>query len=359
MSATRRDRFTARLPMLSPPHREGGVGALRVEARGHDETGARATRIIGIAELIGTAAAAVAAAFVELVAAGDGRRRRGDVSDAGLPTDDLLAAVGRGGVRLQAFTGIPSHRLSDRRPPHRMAVADRSVRSRAMTELRLPWLPDGRLVRIEGRGELFVREHRHADPAAPVVLLLHGWTASSDLQFFTAYEALAERCSFIGIDHRGHGRGLRSPDAFTLEDAADDAAALVRHLGVGPVVAVGYSMGGPIALHLTRRHPDVVAGIVVQATAPGVERHVARAGAVAGAARSLGSWLRSRGYRRYLNRAVPKLHRRRARRSSPTCRGCSARCRATMPSPWSTPGGRCRATTPGRGRRRCTSRRPA
>ena len=98
-------------------------------------------------------------------------------------------------------------------------------------------------------------------------LLLHGWTASSDLQFFTAYEALAERCSFVGIDHRGHGRGLRSPDAFTLEDAADDAAAVVRHLGVGPVVAVGYSMGGPIALHLARRHPDVVAGVVVQATA--------------------------------------------------------------------------------------------
>ena len=129
-----------------------------------------------------------------------------------------------------------------------------------MPELRLPWLPDGRLVRIEGRGELFVRHHRHDDPAAPVVLLLHGWTASSDLQFFTAYEALAARCSFIGIDHRGHGRGLRSPDAFTLEDAADDAAAVVRHLGVGPVVAVGYSMGGPIALHLARRHPDVVAG---------------------------------------------------------------------------------------------------
>ena len=28
-------------------------------------------------------------------------------SDAALPTDDLLAAVTRGGVRLQAFTGIP------------------------------------------------------------------------------------------------------------------------------------------------------------------------------------------------------------------------------------------------------------
>ena len=53
MSATRRDRFTARLPMLSPPHREGGIGALRVEARGHDGTGARQAHIIGIAELIG------------------------------------------------------------------------------------------------------------------------------------------------------------------------------------------------------------------------------------------------------------------------------------------------------------------
>ena len=33
-SARRRDRFTARLPMLSPPHEEGGVGAVRVELRG-------------------------------------------------------------------------------------------------------------------------------------------------------------------------------------------------------------------------------------------------------------------------------------------------------------------------------------
>ena len=41
VSATRRDRFTARLPMLSPPHREGGIGALRVEARGHDEPAAQ------------------------------------------------------------------------------------------------------------------------------------------------------------------------------------------------------------------------------------------------------------------------------------------------------------------------------
>lgn len=131
----------------------------------------------------------------------------------------------------------------------------------------MPWLPAGRIVDIEGRGEFFIREHRHADPTAPTVILLHGWTASSDLQFYTAYEALAARCSFIGIDHRGHGRGLRSVEPFTLDDAADDAAAVLRELGDTRVIAVGYSMGGPISMLLARRHPDLVAGIITQATA--------------------------------------------------------------------------------------------
>ena len=188
----------------------------------------------------------------------------------------------------------------------RSASGRSRTRNDSKTELVLPWMPEGRLVRVEGRGELFMRLHRHPDPDAPVVLLLHGWTASIDLQFVMAYEALAARCTFVGIDHRGHGRGLRTPDAFTLEDAADDAAALVRHLGLGPVITIGYSMGGPISMLLARRHPDLVSGLVVQATAldwthTWRDRFLWRVLPVAG------SWLRSKGYRRYLNRAVPKL----------------------------------------------------
>jgi 3-oxoadipate enol-lactonase len=98
-------------------------------------------------------------------------------------------------------------------------------------------------------------------------LLLHGWTASADLQFFAAYEALAAVCSFVAIDHRGHGRGIRSAEPFRLEDAADDAAALLRELGIGSVTTVGYSMGGPISLLLARRHPDLVDAMVLEATA--------------------------------------------------------------------------------------------
>ena len=149
----------------------------------------------------------------------------------------------------------------------------------------LPWLPAGRVIRIDGRGELFVRVHEHPDRTAPTVLLLHGWTASSDLQFFTAYEALAERYSFVGIDHRGHGRGLRSPTPFRLEDAADDAAAVIRELGVAPVVAVGYSMGGPISLHLARRHRELVARPGRAGDRTRMDDDVARAGTLAGAAR--------------------------------------------------------------------------
>lgn len=120
---------------------------------------------------------------------------------------------------------------------------------------------------LDGRGEFFYRRHQHADPAAPTVLLLHGWTASADLQFFAAYTALAEVCSFIAIDHRGHGRSVRRSGRFELEDAAQDAAQLLQQLGVGPVTVVGYSMGGPLTMLLTRDHPELVDGIVLQATA--------------------------------------------------------------------------------------------
>ncbi len=177
---------------------------------------------------------------------------------------------------------------------------------RERSEFLLPWLPEGRTVRVDGRGEFFVRIHRHPDPAAPTVVLLHGWTASSDLQFLAAYEELATAASFVGIDHRGHGRGLRSPDAFTLEAAADDAAAVIGALGLPRVIAVGYSMGGPVALHLARRHPALVAGLVLQATA--LEwRATLRERVLWRVLPVGGSWLRTKGYRRYLNRAVPKL----------------------------------------------------
>jgi pimeloyl-ACP methyl ester carboxylesterase len=130
----------------------------------------------------------------------------------------------------------------------------------------IPWLPEGRIVSVPDRGEFFVRHFQHADPSAPTLLLLHGWTASSDVQFFTAYEELAQHYSFVGIDHRGHGRGIRPTRTFSLEECADDAAAVVRALGIKRVITVGYSMGGPISLFVAQRHTELVSAMVLQAT---------------------------------------------------------------------------------------------
>ena len=130
-----------------------------------------------------------------------------------------------------------------------------------------PWLPPAVTVEVPGRGTVVVRHHRHADPSAAVLLLLHGWAGTGDAHFFTSYPVLAERASLVVVDHQEHGRGIRAPGTFDLARCADDAAEVLRALGTGPAVAVGYSMGGPISMLLRRRHLRLVSGMVLVATA--------------------------------------------------------------------------------------------
>jgi 3-oxoadipate enol-lactonase len=105
-------------------------------------------------------------------------------------------------------------------------------------------------------------------PAAPVLVLLHGLGATAALNWSTTFETLGRGYRVIALDHRGHGRGIRPGlRGFRLEDCADDVAALAEVLGITSLVAVGYSMGGPIAQLLWRRHPALVDGLVLCATA--------------------------------------------------------------------------------------------
>src|SRR5581483_7613778 len=100
------------------------------------------------------------------------------------------------------------------------------------------------------------------------IMLLHGWMADADLNWCGAYGDLAAAgYRVLAIDHRGHGRGLRQLGDFRLADCAADAAAVLRQLGVGPALVVGYSMGGAIAQLMVRDHPETVAGLVLSGTA--------------------------------------------------------------------------------------------
>jgi pimeloyl-ACP methyl ester carboxylesterase len=130
-----------------------------------------------------------------------------------------------------------------------------------------PALPPGRLVDVPGRGALFVRQSPAGPGDGPTILLLHGWLLCSDVNWFALHAGIARHGPVLAVDARGHGRGLRTQEPFSLEAAADDAAALLVHLGTGPAVVLGYSMGGSIALLMARRHPGSVAGLVLQSTA--------------------------------------------------------------------------------------------
>ena len=121
------------------------------------------------------------------------------------------------------------------------------------------------MIMLPGRGETFVRQVE-GPPGAPTLLLLHGLSATADLNWFPAFGPLGRHFNVVALDHRGHGRGIRSRRRFRLADCADDAVALADVLGIERFIPVGYSMGGPIAQLAWHRHRSRVDGLVLCAT---------------------------------------------------------------------------------------------
>lgn len=128
-----------------------------------------------------------------------------------------------------------------------------------------PNLPIGRRMELPGRGTTFVREI-DGPPDTPAVVLLHGLIASGGLNWFQAFPHLEGRYRVIAPDLRGHGRGIRAWRRFRLADCADDVAATLEVLGIERAIVVGYSMGGPVAQLLWRRHPERVGAMALCAT---------------------------------------------------------------------------------------------
>lgn len=100
---------------------------------------------------------------------------------------------------------------------------------------------------------------------------LHGLGSSSTDGFATVVRqpALAAVSSLL-VDLPGHGRSARPADwTYRLEDMADAVAAELRLLLDGPVVLMGHSLGGSVAIALASRHPALVAHLI--AAEPGLD----------------------------------------------------------------------------------------
>lgn len=148
-------------------------------------------------------------------------------------------------------------------------------------------IPLGRRVELPGRGTTFVREV-DGPPGAPTLVLLHGWMASGGTNWFRVFEPASKHFRLIAPDLRGHARGVRSWRRFTLAACADDVAATMDALEVESAIVVGYSMGGPVAQLMWRRHRERVDGLVLCATShsfvPGVRERLIFTSTMAAAA---------------------------------------------------------------------------
>ena len=76
---------------------------------------------------------------------------------------------------------------------------------------------------------------------------------------------LAEHGRVIAVDLPGFGRSRPPSGGCSIDALADAVAELVQRLSLPKVVIVGHSLGGPIAVRLAHRHPELVSAIILAA----------------------------------------------------------------------------------------------
>jgi pimeloyl-ACP methyl ester carboxylesterase len=116
-----------------------------------------------------------------------------------------------------------------------------------------------RSVEIEGRRVSYLTTTRRG--AGPTVLLIHG-SGMSARCWINQFRGLASACRVLAVDLPGHGRSDAQPGS-GVERYADAMGRLLAALGIGPVLLVGHSLGGAIAIALAHRRPEMVRGLVL------------------------------------------------------------------------------------------------
>jgi pimeloyl-ACP methyl ester carboxylesterase len=102
----------------------------------------------------------------------------------------------------------------------------------------------------------------HGEGSGPPLLLLPGGGSTIDVTYGRVLPLLARHRQVIALEEQNHGRTSHRdiPERFTT--SADDAAALLAHLGIDKADIMGFSNGASVALQVAIRHPAVVRKLI-------------------------------------------------------------------------------------------------
>ncbi|MGA9272236.1 MAG: alpha/beta hydrolase [Candidatus Cybelea sp.] len=129
----------------------------------------------------------------------------------------------------------------------------------------------------------------------PAFVFVHGWQGDRSV-WRGIVAALGPEIRAITVDQRGGGDSNGAPGPYALERLAADLHDLVTALDVAPVVIVGHSMGGTVALRFAVDYPEATRGLVLIAPVPASgggfsERRVEYLRATAGDPVAVRQWL--------------------------------------------------------------------
>jgi pimeloyl-ACP methyl ester carboxylesterase len=105
---------------------------------------------------------------------------------------------------------------------------------------------------------------------APTLVFLPGYASDMEGSKALALDAFAERrgVGMLRLDYSGTGASGGQFEDGTLAIWLEDALAAIDQLTAGPLIVIGSSMGGWIALHLALQRPDRVQALIGIAAAP-------------------------------------------------------------------------------------------
>ncbi len=131
---------------------------------------------------------------------------------------------------------------------------------------------ESRSVEIDGQ-----RLHVEITGQGPSLMLLHGFTGSSETMAATA-EALHKEFCVLRVDLPGHGKSdsPAEPSAYSMERCALLLRGLLDELRIERTNLFGYSMGGRTALSFTALHPERVCAVATLGASAGLEDEEAR-----------------------------------------------------------------------------------